>query len=47
MTNNDRKTIHIEVLRLLDEREALPWWAWVRRAAITHHMHTLLDAALR
>jgi hypothetical protein len=47
MTNLERKAIYQQVLRMLDERRALPWWAWARRAALTHHMHTLADAALR
>ena len=47
MTNNERKLIHIQVLRMLDERNALPWWAWIRRSILNHTMHTLCDEALR
>lgn len=46
MTNLERKWIHVRVLRMLDERAALPWWAWSRRWLLTQQMHILLDSAL-
>jgi hypothetical protein len=45
MTDLERKTIHLKVLRLLDERSALPWWAWMRWRALSRQMNRLLDQA--